>query len=273
MSGTWFPQDVPEDVKIGPMGWLRVGLRGLVMLTVIVFGLVVLLLVRLVERPIFGLNRPVTPFITQSVCKSSLFIMGLRLTAHGEKMQQKGAIVANHASWIDIFTLNASKRIYFVAKSEVASWPLIGWLSRATGTVFIARRAREAKIHLELFAKRLKSGHKLLFFPEGTSTDGLRVLTFKSTLFQAFLAPDMVTDLYIQPVSVKYSAPNGQEDRFYGWWGDMALVPHVLKTLAVRRQGAVQVIYHAPVAVADFSTRKELAKYCEDVVRSGMATH
>ena len=228
------------------------------------------MLVRLIERPIWGQDRPVTPFITQIVCKSSLFIMGLRLTVTGERMVQKGAIVVNHASWLDIFTLNAAKRIYFVAKTEVASWPLIGWLSRATGTVFIARRSRDAKIHLEIFESRLKAGHKLLFFPEGTSTDGLRVLPFKSTLFQAFFAHGLELEMHIQPVTVKYTAPQGQEDRFYGWWGDMELAPHLLKTLATLRQGAVEVIYHPPVAVADFEGRKALAKYCEEVVRDGL---
>jgi lyso-ornithine lipid O-acyltransferase len=97
-------------------------------------------------------------------------------------MQHKGALVANHASWLDIFTLNACDRIYFVSKSEVAGWPGIGWLARATGTVFINRQGREAQMQKLLFEARLRAGHRLLFFPEGTSTDGQRVLDFKSTL-------------------------------------------------------------------------------------------
>jgi len=269
MSGTWFPDDAEVPVKITPMGWIRVVLRVVPMLVVILVGLTVLLLVRLIERPVFGMHRPVTPYITQFVCKSSLFIMGLRLLVTGKRMQQKGAVVSNHASWLDIFTLNAAKRIYFVAKSEVANWPLIGWLSRATGTVFIARRPQDAKIHLQIFEDRLKAGHKLLFFPEGTSTDGLRVIPFKSTLFQAFFVPELRDIMHIQPVTVKYTAPKGEEDRFYGWWGDMELAPHLLKTLSVRRNGSVEVIYHPPVRVSDFDGRKALAKHCEDAVRSG----
>jgi len=270
VSGTWFPEDEPDIFKVSAFGWVLVLVRGLLIVTVNLTGLALLLLLRIIERPLFGLQRPITPFITQSVCKISLFIMGLRYIVKGGVMQQNGAIVANHASWIDIFSLNAAKRIYFVAKSEVASWPLIGWLSRATGTVFIARRNRDAKIHLDIFTKRLHAGHKLLFFPEGTSTDGLRVLSFKPTLFQAFFADGLRDNLFIQPVSVVYSAPLGQEDRFYGWWGDMELAPHLLKTLSVWRQGHVAIIYHQPVAIADFTDRKALAKYCEDVVREGM---
>ena len=272
MSGTWHPETPEEEaapVQIGPMGWVRVGLRGAPVLVVVLGGLAAMLLVRLIERPIFGVHRPVTPYITQGVCKSALVFMGIRLTVVGEHMAHNGAVVSNHVSWLDIFTLNAAKRIYFVAKSEVAGWPLIGWLARATGTVFIARRSVDAKIHLDVFATRLNAGHKLLFFPEGTSTDGLRVIPFKSTLFEAFFAQESRDALHIQPVTVKYSAPAGEEARFYGWWGDMELAPHLLKTLAARKSGAVEVIYHAPVAVADFDGRKALARYCEDTVRSG----
>lgn len=269
MSGMWYPEEAEVPYKVTPMGWVRVVLRVVPMLLVILVGLAVLLMVRLVERPLFGAKRPITPYITQFVCKSALFIMGLRLIVTGDRMQQKGAVVANHASWLDIFTLNAAKRIYFVAKSEVAGWPLIGWLARATGTVFIARRPQDAKIHLQIFEDRLKAGHKLLFFPEGTSTDGLRVIPFKSTLFQAFFVPELRDIMLIQPATVKYTAPEGEEERFYGWWGDMELAPHLLKTLSVRRNGSVEVIYHPPVRVSDFDGRKALAKYCEDVVRSG----
>ncbi len=269
MSGTWFPEAEPAPVHIGPMGWVRVVGRGAPVLVVVVGGLATLLLVRLIERPICGVNRPVTPYITQGVCKSALRIMGIRLTVVGSHMAHNGAVVSNHVSWLDIFTLNAAKRIYFVAKSEVAGWPLIGWLARATGTVFIARRSVDAKIHLDVFAARLNAGHKLLFFPEGTSTDGLRVIPFKSTLFEAFFAQDLRDVLHIQPVTVKYSAPAGEDARFYGWWGDMEMAPHLLKTLAARKSGGVEVIYHAPVAVADFDGRKALALYCEKTVRSG----
>jgi 1-acyl-sn-glycerol-3-phosphate acyltransferase len=270
VNGTWTREDEPDPVRIGPLGWIRAILRGSLMISVLLLGLALLLLVRLIERPIWGLKRPITPYITQLVCRISLFIMGLRLIIYGDRMQQNGAIVANHASWIDIFTINAAKRIYFVAKSEVAGWPLIGWLSRATGTVFIARRMQDAKIHRDVFEKRLQAGHQLMFFPEGTSTDGLQVLSFKPTLFEAFFAQNLRENLYIQPVTVKYSAPDGQKPRFYGWWGDMALGPHLLKSLAQRKHGLAQIIYHTPVAVADFAGRKELAKYCEDVVRAGM---
>lgn len=267
---TWRGAAPPPEQPIGPAGWLRMIWRGMA-LTVVTFGcLVLLLLVRLVERPLFGWHRPVTPFITQFVCRMAFVILGLRYTVRGRQMRIRGAVVANHGSWLDIFALNARKRVYFVSKAEVADWPAIGWLARATGTLFINRNRREAKAHHDLFEERLKAGHKLLFFPEGTSTDGQRVLPFKTTLFAAFFGAELRDILHIQPVTVIYTAPPGQHPAFYNWWGDMGFGAHLLKVLAARPQGGIELVYHAPLKVADFEDRKALARACEAAVRSAM---
>ncbi len=268
MSQTWDSDSAPDPFRITPLGWLRAILRGLV-LGLLVFGcLAILLLVRLIERPLFGLHRPVTPHITQFVCRNAFRILGMRFTSHGTLMQERGAVVANHSSWLDIFALNARKRIYFVSKSEVASWPGIGWLARATGTVFIERNPKKAREQTQLFEARLMTGHKLLFFPEGTSTDGLRVLPFKTTLFAAFFSDHLKDHMHIQPVAVIYQAPEGEPDRYYGWWGDMEFGPHLLKTLAAAKPGGVDIHYLSPVRVADFADRKSLAKALETAVRA-----
>jgi 1-acyl-sn-glycerol-3-phosphate acyltransferase len=250
------------------MGLLRAVLRGAPLALILIFGLSLLLLLRLIERPIFGMHRPVTPYITQAVCRSALVLLRLKLTARGPRMAGPGAIVANHTSWLDIFVLNSRKNVYFVSKAEVASWPGIGWLARATGTLFIRRDPREAKAQTQMFESRLLDGHRLLFFPEGTSTDGIRVLPFKTTLFAAFFSDRLRESLQVQGVSVIYHAPNGEEPRFYGWWGDMEFGPSLLKMLAQKRQGWVELIYHDPVRVADFSSRKSLAAHLEAQVRA-----
>jgi len=252
---------------------VRLVLRAVPLAVLVFGGLIVLLLVRLIEKPVFGLRRPVTPFITQFVCRSAFVLLGMRYTSDGAPMQGAGAVVANHASWLDIFALNARKRIYFVSKSEVAGWPGIGWLARATGTVFIRRDRGEVRNQIALFRDRLGAGHKLLFFPEGTSSDGLQVLPFKPALFAAFFDPDLRETLQMQAVSVAYSAPAGMDPRFYGWWGDMEFGPHLLSTLAARTPGAVHVIYHPPVKVADFPDRKALANAMEEQVRAGLTQH
>ena len=254
----------------GPWAIARVVWRGLA-LGVVTYGcLLVLLALRLVERPLFGLNRPWTPYVTQFVCTAAFGILRLPLTVRGQPMQGRGAMVANHASWLDIFALNAATRIYFVAKSEVAGWAGIGWLARATGTVFIARKGREAKVQQRLFEQRLRAGHRLAFFPEGTSTDGVRVLPFKSTLFAAFYTHGLDEVMQIQPVTLVYHAPEGQDARFYGWWADMTFGGHLLRVLMQGRQGRVEVVFHPEVAVEDFPDRKALASHCEAAVRGAL---
>ncbi|MGR3755628.1 MAG: lysophospholipid acyltransferase family protein [Tranquillimonas sp.] len=269
MSAAWH-SDTPPDAQ-APRGaaLLRAVAKGAAIAAVTFGGLTLLLLVRLVERPLFGMSRPVTPRITRTVCRAVLAIMGLRVVRHGVPMRGPGAVVANHSSWLDIFVLNAGDRVYFVSKSEVRDWPGIGWLARATGTVFIRRDRREAAAQRDLLSERLRLGHRLLFFPEGTSTDGSRVLSFKPTLFQAFLDQDPAIGMRVQPVSLRYVAPAGADARFYGWWGDMEFGPHLLRVLAAPRHGRVEVIYHPPVAVADHPGRKPLAAACEDRVRAG----
>ncbi len=264
----WTEVPAPPATRIGPLGWARVVLRGLPLAVLVFGGLVFLLLVRWVEKPVHGLNRPWTPWITQGVCRGAFLILGMRHRTSGARMQRQGAVVANHSSWLDIFALNARKRVYFVSKAEVANWPGIGWLARATGTVFINRVAREAQAQRDLFAARLSAGHKLLFFPEGTSSDGRRVLPFKSTLFAAFFADALRERMHVQPVTVVYTAPEGEDPRFYGWWGAMGFGGHLLKVLSARRQGAVEVIYHPPLRVSDFPNRKALTRALETAVRA-----
>lgn len=255
-------------VPIGPAGWLRVVLRAPVLAGVVFGGLAVLLALRLIERPLFGLSRPVTPWITVGVCRAALAILGLGFRWRGAPMRGRGALVANHVSWLDIFALNAPAPLYFVAKSQVADWPGIGWLARATGTVFIRRDPREAQAQALLFEARLRAGHRLCFFPEGTSTDGLRVLPFKPTLFAAFYAHGLASLLQVQPVTLIYRAPPGQDPRFYGWWGEMSFGAHLLRVLAAAPQGGIEVVFHPPIPVSDLPGRKELARSCEQTIRA-----
>jgi lyso-ornithine lipid O-acyltransferase len=265
---TGWNEAAPPAFRVGPMGWLRVAWRGLLLGCLTYGGLAVLLLLRLLEWPLFGQARPVTPYITQFVCRAAFVILRLPLTVRGRPMTAKGAVVANHSSWLDIFALNAAQRVYFVAKSEVQGWPGIGWLARATGTVFITRKGRESKRQQQIFENRLHAGHRLLFFPEGTSTDAIRVLPFKSTLFQAFYTEGLRDGMHIQPVTVIFHAPAGEDPRFYGWWGEMDFASHLLKTLATARQGRVEVIFHPEVSVEAFENRKVLAAHCERVIRT-----
>lgn len=266
---TWEGDPPPSFGRIGPRGWVRIARRAGAIILVILLGLILKIPLRLIEAPVHGARRPWTPHITRIVCRVSLWAMGLQYSREGAPMIGQGAIVANHSSWLDIFVLNASDTLYFVSKSEVAGWPGIGFLARVTGTVFIARDRREAQAQKGLFEDRLGAGHRLLFFPEGTSTDGLRVLPFKPTLFAAFFAPTLADIISVQPVSVTYFAPDGDDPRKYGWWGEMSFDSHLLATLALPRQGRVEVVYHPALKVSDFKNRKALASAAENAVRHG----
>ncbi|MBM2576604.1 1-acyl-sn-glycerol-3-phosphate acyltransferase [Jannaschia sp. Os4] len=267
---TWAGHPDAPPPRAGAGGWARAVRRGLPLAATTFGGLLVLLLVRQVERPLHGLHRPWTPRITQWVCRMAFRWMGLPREVRGRMMDHEGIVVANHSSWLDIFALNASKRIYFVSKAEVAGWPGIGWLARATGTLFIVRDPRQARAQQALFEARLHAGHKLLFFPEGTSTDGVRVLPFKPTLFASLFADGLRETSWVQPVSVAYHPPPGADARFYGWWGGMGFGDALLRVLSARRQGRVVVTYHAPLRVAEFAGRKDLARAAEAAVRAGL---
>ncbi|MGY6696912.1 MAG: lyso-ornithine lipid O-acyltransferase [Roseinatronobacter sp.] len=268
---TWTSDEPPPTPSIPYHAWPRVLLRGSALFTLILVGLSLKFVLRLVERPIWGLRRPLSPYVTQAVCRLALPVLGVRLTVSGHVMRARGALVANHASWLDIFVLNAAARVYFVSKAEVAGWPGIGALARATGTVFIRRNRRDAAQQKLIFEGRLRAGHKLLFFPEGTSSDGLRVLPFKSTLFEAFFAENLRDFMQIQPVSVTYFAPEGRDPRFYGWWGDMEFARHLLAVLGQSGKGAVNLVFHPPLRVAEMDTRKTLANAAENSVRAGFS--
>jgi 1-acyl-sn-glycerol-3-phosphate acyltransferase len=266
----WPRAEGPPAPPAGLAGAVRASVRGALLLGVLAVLLPLLLLIRGGERPLCGLHRPLSPYIVQTFFLACLGILGIRITLRGRPMTRPGAVVGNHASWLDIFVLNARHRVFFISKSEVAGWPIIGFLARMTGTLFIRREAREAQAQTIALEARLSDGHQLLFFPEGTSTDGLRVLPFKATLFQAFFAPGLREVAYIQPVTVMYRAPRGRDPAFYGWFGDMDFAPHFLTVLAAPRGGQAELTYHAPLRVADYAGRKALAQEAERMVRAAM---
>jgi 1-acyl-sn-glycerol-3-phosphate acyltransferase len=257
----------PVAGRVGAAGAMRAVLRGLALGTVTYGCLLVLLILRLFEWP-FG--RPVTPWITRFVCICAVRIMGFRWRRIGQPMPGGGVIVANHVSWLDIFTLNAARRLVFVAKAEVRGWPGIGILARATGVLFVSRDRARAAEGARAFRDRLDGGETLVVFAEGTSTDGLRVLPFKSSLFAALAGAVAPPGLSVQPVTLVYRAPPGADPRLHGWWGDMAFGPSLWRTLARAEQGAVDVVFHPPLRAADFDDRKTLARAAEDAVRSGL---
>jgi len=259
--------DAEHDVDLDrptPLGWVLVVLRFIPSVLIIMFLMIPLVLLRAV-----GLWRA-GQFVVRLACWSCLKIIGIPLTIKGKPMQHAGVVVANHSSWLDILTLNVSQRVFFVAKSEVRDWPAIGTMARSVGTVFIRRRRGDAKRQHDLFLDHVQKGHKLLFFPEGTSTDGCHVLPFRSSLFQAFFTPDLAHLMWVQPVTVLYNAPNGKRADFYGFWGEMEMFEHFAHVLSQTRQGRIEVVFHTPLKVEDFTDRKTLSDTAYRIVAGGM---
>lgn len=136
-----------------------------------------------------------------------LRILGIRLAAGSPPEFAHGALlVANHVSWLDVFIIHAAKRVHFVSKHEVRDWPLVGWLAWRAGTLFIqrAKKSDTARINLEMHAL-LKEGAWVAVFPEGTSTDGRRLLRFLPSLFQ----PAVDENLPVVPAALQYLTPQG----------------------------------------------------------------
>jgi 1-acyl-sn-glycerol-3-phosphate acyltransferase len=210
-------------------------------------------------------------------------LFGIRVTIIGTPVQDRGVLmVSNHTSYLDILALGGIARVSFVAKSEVASWPLFGTFARLQRTVFVERQRRsQTGISRDQIRERLLEGDALVLFPEGTSNDGNRVLPFKSALMGA-AESQIGTDsqgkpIYVpvQAVSISYvgvhGIPMGRENRpLYAWYGDMELVDHLWEGL---KTGPVDVLieFHEPMTVDMVGGRKNLARIVEEKIRRGQA--
>ncbi len=274
MSIGWNEVAPPAPTRLRPGERVRLAWRApLVLLATLLFFALFLILrgVDRVARLAFADPPALAPRVIQVWAAVALALIGLRFRRVGAPMNHAGALVANHASWLDIVALQRATRGFFVSKAEVADWPGIGLIGRAIGTVFIERRATEARRQNAVIRDRLSRGDRLFLFPEGTSTDGGRVLPFKSSLFEAFFEPDLRGLAWIQPVSIAYRPRAGLPAAFYGWWGDMDFGAHLIAVLARSRGGVVETIFHPPLSVADFADRKALAAAAGAAVADGFA--
>ncbi len=198
-------------------------------------------------------------------------ILGLKLNCIGERPKSACLVAANHVSWLDIPVLSAALPVSFIAKREVAGWGLFGTLARLQRSVFVNRESRQSTGgSRDEIQERLKSGDTLVLFAEGTSTDGRRVLPFRSSFFASAEAPGFI----VQPVTLAYRGHWGlpmtwRRLPYYAWYGDMELPGHLWAALS---NGPIEVtvIFHPPMTVAEAGDRKKLARRAEDMVRAGL---
>jgi 1-acyl-sn-glycerol-3-phosphate acyltransferase len=219
-----------------------------------------------------GQGSYVLPHIWQ---KGTCKIFGLKVIVEGQPLHNKQTVfVCNHISYLDIPVLGSVLKASFIAKREVASWPVFGFLSRMQQTAFISRSRNDAQREKNALSNMLDEGKSLILFAEGTSTGGTTVAPFKSSLFSMTL-DDNRHDLMIQPVTLRIEEVNGQmadtQDirDLYAWHGDMTMPPH-LKAFTGSRGAVIRVIFHAPMDPKTFSDRKVMADQCHAAVLSGI---
>jgi lyso-ornithine lipid O-acyltransferase len=203
-------------------------------------------------------------------------LMRARICVVGAPAAQAALIVANHVSWLDIPVIGASVPAVFVAKREIACWPVIGLGAKLLHTVFVdrARRQQTGDATAEI-ASRLADGDSVVLFAEGTSSDGNRVLPFRSALVGA--ANEVLGQLgpggqvIVQPLSICYTGlqglPMGRQHRpVVAWYGDLDFVPHLKEYV---RRGAVDAVvtFAEPIVYGAHADRKELARSLENTVR------
>jgi 1-acyl-sn-glycerol-3-phosphate acyltransferase len=186
--------------------------------------------------------------------------------------------VSNHVSWADILVIGSVAPVAFVAKREVASWPLVGITAKIQRTVFVDRtRRHQAADAVADIVKRLKDGVSVVLFAEGTSSDGNRVLPFRSALLGAVEeASAHAGNILIQPMSISYTGlhgiPMGRQHRpLVAWYGDLDFLPHIK---AFIEQGAVDAVvsYGEAVPAEVEIDRKTMTKRLESSVRGLLAS-
>jgi lyso-ornithine lipid O-acyltransferase len=203
-------------------------------------------------------------------------LIGVRVHVVGSPPRQRPLLIlANHSSWLDITVITSMLSVVFVAKSEVATWPLFGLLAKLQRSIFVDRKRRHKTGDTSSeIARRLVDGDPVVLFAEGTSSDGNRVLPFRTALIgavQELLTLPNAGRVTIQPLSVAYIGWQGlpldrRQRTAVSWYGTVDLIPHLVNIV---RSGAVDVVltWGEPVAYDGHTDRKLLAKVMEAAVR------
>lgn len=213
------------------------------------------------------------PSIYHRLC---MRIMGFRIDVVGEPSSAHPTLyVANHSSYLDIPVLGSILHASFVAKAEIAGWPVFGMLAKLQRSVFVDRRPGSTKQQRDALVNRLEEDDDLIIFPEATSSDSIHMIPFKSALLSVAEYRPHGAPLVVQPVTVAYLRLDGMPlGRFYrpfiAWYGAMQVAPHLWTVIGLGRI-SVRIIFHPVVTLDQFSSRKDLAVHCYKVIAAGLA--
>lgn len=225
------------------------------------------------------LGLPGWGFIASNYYRVLCALLRIRVRVNGAPIHDHAVLyVSNHVSWADIVVIGSLAPVAFVAKREVANWPLVGVTAKMQRTVFVDRtRRHQAAGAVADIVKRLRDGLSVVLFAEGTSSDGNRVLPFRSALLGAVEeASAHAGNILIQPMSISYTGlhgiPMGRQHRpLVAWYGDLDFLPHIK---AFIEQGAVDaVVSYGEAVPADVEIdRKAMTRRLESSVRSMLAS-
>ena len=195
-----------------------------------------------------------------------LHLMNLDIRMSGALAHPNVLVVANHVSWLDIFALHAVGPVRFIAKSEIARWPLLGRLVAGVGTLFIerARRHDTHRVNQEV-ARALAEGDIVAVFPEGTVTDGTTLLPFKGSLLQ----PIVDANGFVQPVAIRYRTPDGLLSMIPAYVSDVTFMGSLWRICGAR--SLVVELTAMPPLSATSKHRRALAHEAENAIRSALA--
>jgi 1-acyl-sn-glycerol-3-phosphate acyltransferase len=202
------------------------------------------------------------------------FLLGLRLTVIGRLPAGKPVLfIANHCSWLDIIALGSVLPGCFVAKGEIDQWPFVRWLARLGRTIFVSRNRGTVGAEQAQLVARLAAGDNIILFPEGTTSDGIRILRF-STSFLALA--ETAPKPYVQPVTIVYDELDGFPVRRHdrpgiSWYGDMDLASHYAR-IGRRRQLHATIVLDEEIAPGTYANRKALTTALEAIVAHNAAS-
>lgn len=200
------------------------------------------------------------------VCK----LFNIKVDIEGNPIQNRQVVLAsNHISYLDIEAFSCVTPWSFVAKAQVASWPLFGTLARLQQTAFTSRSRFDAMKDRNTLSSMLTAGKNLIIFPEGTSSDGGTILPFRSSLLgAAFGFPVQPVTIALMEVDGLPATEKSVRD-LYAWYGDQTLLPHLWR-FAMSKGARLKLIFHPVIEPAAVSDRKILAQLCETAVRQGL---
>ncbi|MEO1198332.1 MAG: lysophospholipid acyltransferase family protein [Pseudomonadota bacterium] len=243
----------------------------LIAIVIVVLSPPILALIWLTVKLKLSAARWLAVFYHRFFCR----VLNVRVEVIGEVDERRPLLlVANHVSWLDIPVIGTIAPLTFIAKKEVGTWPVIGQLASLQRTIYLDRERRTTTLASATeIAGRLAGGDPAMLFAEGTSSDGNRVLPFKSAIVGAAeaLAEGSDQEVWLQPMAIAYTRLNGmpmgrQHRPVVAWYGTTDLVPHLIGVFMAGPVD-VEVVFGEPIQVATVGGRKEATRLARAEVR------